>query len=296
MATVQEDKAIEATMVPPVTLSWSDLSYTVGAKPEGKWSWKKTISKFLLKDLHGCIKPGELTCIMGPSGWHSVHVCFFLPVHSFNSVENNIWSGAGKTTLLNVLTGKFSGGKQKGTVFVNGLSRKKLGSAWKRMSSYVTQDDILSPNLTPRSTTHYNTKPHLLIQVRRCEFCCWLRPFVWLIFQFTGESREEIWFSAKLRIEQENKLIKDKVEMLVKELGLSGCADSRIGNVEKRGISGGQRKRAAIGVEMITEPSVLFLDEPTSGLDYSTSYTLVETLKEMAKSGRTIISTIHQPR
>jgi ABC-type multidrug transport system ATPase subunit len=168
-----------------------------------------------------------------------------------------LFAGAGKTTLLNTLIGKDSGGKQVGQVRINGTSRKKVGRSWKRMSAYVTQDDILSPNLTPR---------------------------------------EELWFSARLRVDKPSSTVRRRVEELIDELGLSGCGNSRIGNVEHRGISGGQRKRASIGVEMITDPSVLFLDEPTSGLDYSTSYTLVETLRTLASKGRTIVSTIHQPR
>ena len=75
-----------------------------------------------------------------------------------------------------------------------------------------------------------------------------------------------------------------------------GCADRKIGGGLIRGISGGEKKRASIGTELIFNPSVLFLDEPTTGLDSYTSLKLAELLKFLAKKkGRTIVATIHQP-
>jgi ABC-type multidrug transport system ATPase subunit len=203
-------------------------------------------------------------------------------------------AGAGKTTLLNTLMGKNSSGKQVGQVNVNGVSRKKLGKSWKRLSAYVTQDDILSANLTPRYALSNSLL--LLILLARLLLLVVLRlddPHLKTCVRLISE---ELWFSARLRVDKPSSAVKRQIDELIDELGLSGCGDSRIGNVEQRGISGGQRKRAAIGVEMITDPSVLFLDEPTSGLDYSTSYMLVETLRSLAAKGRTIVSTIHQPR
>jgi len=106
-----------------------------------------------------------------------------------------------------------------------------------------------------------------------------------------------------------------KVEQLLKDLGLMECSNTKVGNNLIRGISGGERKRASIGVELLTNPSVIFLDEPTTGifdidfrkntfinsfnflkgLDSATSFHVVNILKNLAKSGRTVISTIHQP-
>lgn len=62
-----------------------------------------------------------------------------------------------------------------------------------------------------------------------------------------------------------------------------------------KGVSGGERKRTSIGVELITDPSLVFLDEPTTGLDSYTAFGVMETLKELAAQGRTIVQTIHQP-
>ncbi len=85
------------------------------------------------------------------------------------------------------------------------------------------------------------------------------------------------------------------MENLIKELGLERCADTKVGNTFIRGLSGGERKRTSIGVELITNPSLLFLDEPTTGLDSTTALNVLELLKHLAENGRNIVSTIHQP-
>jgi ABC-type multidrug transport system ATPase subunit len=110
--------------------------------------------------------------------------------------------------------------------------------------------------------------------------------------------RETLRFAARLRLpgamsaEEKNA----RVEEVIEELGLADVADTYIGNPQKRGISGGERKRVTIGIELITNPSMIFLDEPTSGLDSFTAYNIMQTLVQLAKNGRTIIATIHQPR
>jgi ABC-type multidrug transport system ATPase subunit len=85
------------------------------------------------------------------------------------------------------------------------------------------------------------------------------------------------------------------VEDLILELGLTSCADVKVGNAFIKGISGGERKRTSIGVELITNPSIIFLDEPTTGLDSTTALQVILLLKTLAKQGKTVISTIHQP-
>lgn len=86
------------------------------------------------------------------------------------------------------------------------------------------------------------------------------------------------------------------MEKIVEALGLTGCADTRIGNTFTRGLSGGERKRCSIGFELIANPSVLFLDEPTTGLDSFTSNHVIEILRmEAERSQKTIVATIHQP-
>ena len=86
-----------------------------------------------------------------------------------------------------------------------------------------------------------------------------------------------------------------RVDQIIQELRLIKCQNTKIGGPLVKGISGGERKRTSIGVELITDPSLIFLDEPTTGLDSFTATSVMETLKDLTKQGRTIIQTIHQP-
>ena len=91
------------------------------------------------------------------------------------------------------------------------------------------------------------------------------------------------------------KEISDIVESIIKQLRLEICRDTIIGNDSIRGLSGGERKRVAIGVELIGNPSLLFMDEPTTGLDAATALEVMELAKILAKQNKTVITTIHQP-
>jgi ABC-type multidrug transport system ATPase subunit len=86
------------------------------------------------------------------------------------------------------------------------------------------------------------------------------------------------------------------VERVIEALGLQPVRDSLVGTVEQRGISGGQRKRVNVGLEMVMEPSVLILDEPTSGLDSASSLLLLRALRREALEGVNISMVVHQPR
>jgi ABC-type multidrug transport system ATPase subunit/ABC-type multidrug transport system permease subunit len=105
--------------------------------------------------------------------------------------------------------------------------------------------------------------------------------------------RENLMYSAKLRLPSSMNAKRKamRVEAVITELGLSVCANTRISN-----ISGGQRKRVSIGSELVTDPSLCILDEPTSGLDAFSALTVMNSLRHLATNGRTVISTIHQPR
>jgi ABC-type multidrug transport system ATPase subunit len=88
-----------------------------------------------------------------------------------------------------------------------------------------------------------------------------------------------------------------RVEEVIMELGLNGCRHTRIGGPDQRGVSGGERKRVSIAIEIVAQPSILFLDEPTSGLDAFTAVNIIDTIKRLAVSQRKIVlMTIHQPR
>ncbi len=101
-------------------------------------------------------------------------------------------------------------------------------------------------------------------------------------------------FAARLRLKISEEEQDRRVENLIRELGIEKCSNTIVGSILKKTISGGERKRTAIGVELITDPSVILLDEPTSGLDSFMAKTICKLLQKLAhKNGKTIISTIH---
>jgi len=89
--------------------------------------------------------------------------------------------------------------------------------------------------------------------------------------------------------------VSDIVEGTIMELGLQDCSDRVIGNWHARGVSGGERKRVSIALEILTRPQILFLDEPTSGLDSASAFFVIQALRNIARDGRTVISSVHQP-
>lgn len=110
--------------------------------------------------------------------------------------------------------------------------------------------------------------------------------------------KETLIYSAKLRLpgslnpDQVNEII----EGTILEMGLQDCAHNLIGNWHSRGISGGEKKRLSIALEILTRPTLLFLDEPTSGLDSASAFFVFQALRRMAQEARlTIVSSIHQP-
>ncbi|KAJ3025743.1 UNVERIFIED_CONTAM: hypothetical protein HDU68_006733, partial [Siphonaria sp. JEL0065] len=110
--------------------------------------------------------------------------------------------------------------------------------------------------------------------------------------------RENIRYSARTRLPDSwsNREVEEHVEAILKALNLSHVADKRIGNVLERGISGGQRKRVNIGMELAAAPLSVFLDEPTSGLDSTAAMDSVNILKSISRLGLTIVAVVHQPR
>ena len=114
----------------------------------------------------------------------------------------------------------------------------------------------------------------------------------------TQTVRESLWFSANLRLPNSYSK-KDKLELvekMLKDLGLEKCADTYIGDDMIRGVSGGEKKRTCVGIELIMKPKLIFLDEPTSGLDSYAAHNVVLRLKDLAANdGCNVLCTIHQP-
>ncbi|KAM7257029.1 hypothetical protein ACFE04_012770 [Oxalis oulophora] len=181
-------------------------------------------------------------------------------------------SGAGKTTFLSALLGKASGCSVTGSVLING--KNESIRSYKKITGFVPQDDIVHGNLTVEENLWFSA---------RCRF---RSPCV-----NEDMARKSKLLAASLA-KPEKVLV---VERVIEALGLQAVRDSLVGTVEKRGISGGQRKRVNVGMEMVMEPSLLILDEPTSGLDSSSSQLLLRALRREALEGVNICMVLHQP-
>ncbi|CAE7034882.1 st [Symbiodinium natans] len=169
-------------------------------------------------------------------------------------------SGSGKTTLLNILAGrqntKATGMSLSGQITTAGSPVDPI--SFRSNIAYVMQDDSLLPFETPRECLHFSA-------------CLRLPRSV------TEEQRQEF------------------VENLLSTLHLERCCSTIVGSALVKGISGGERKRTSVGIELITNPRMLFLDEPLSGLDSYAAYTLVVALKELAEADVPVLCTVHQP-
>ncbi|CAJ1447296.1 unnamed protein product, partial [Effrenium voratum] len=169
-------------------------------------------------------------------------------------------SGCGKSTLLNILSGR-----QRTTgaamSFEGEMTLGGMPLTSKQMTkhvAYVMQEDALLAFETPRDCLR---------------------------------------FSARLKLTNRvsNEQVEQVVEGLLTSLGLTECADTIVGSELIKGISGGQRKRTSVGIELITSPSVLFLDEPLNGLDSHAAFTLTESLHGLCETGVPVLFTLHQP-
>jgi ABC-type multidrug transport system ATPase subunit len=164
-------------------------------------------------------------------------------------------SGAGKTTLLNVLSAIEP--VTEGQVLINGINIHTEKEKVKGLIGYIPQDDLLIEELTFFENLFYNAK---------------------LCFKDLTDSE-----------------ITDLVMKVLNNLGLAERKDLKVGSPLQKTISGGQRKRLNISLELIREPSVLFVDEPTSGLSSRDSENIMDLLKELALKGKLIFVVIHQP-
>ncbi|RWW39452.1 hypothetical protein BHE74_00055221 [Ensete ventricosum] len=164
-------------------------------------------------------------------------------------------SGSGKTTLLSLLSGRTANKVVQGSITYND---EPYAKSLNSRIGFVTQDDVLFAHLTVRETLTYAA----LLRLPRA---------------MTRRQKEE------------------RAMNVIYELGLERCQDTIIGGSFVRGVSGGERKRVCIGNEIIMNPSLLFLDEPTSGLDSTTALRTIQVLNDIAESGKTVVTTIHQP-
>jgi ABC-type multidrug transport system ATPase subunit len=164
-------------------------------------------------------------------------------------------SGAGKSTLLSVLNG--TNDPYDGEVLINGVSIHRDREKVKGLIGYVSQDDLLIEELSVFENLYYNAK-----------LC------------FDNLTEEEI---------------VTRVDSVLKNLGLYEIRNMKVGSPLNKKISGGQRKKLNISLELIREPAIMFLDEPTSGLSSRDSENILDLLKELARKGKLLFIVIHQP-
>lgn len=157
-----------------------------------------------------------------------------------------------------MITGRGHSGKVKsGQIWING--QPSTPQLVRKSVAHVRQQDQLLPNLTVRET-----------------------------LAFVAQLRLPRTFSQAQRDK--------RVDDVIAELRLRQCANTRVGNTYVRGVSGGERRRVSIGVQLLWNPGILILDEPTSGLDSFTAHNLVKTLSRLAKGNRLVLISLHQPR
>ncbi|XP_009775364.1 ABC transporter G family member 7 isoform X1 [Nicotiana sylvestris] len=167
-------------------------------------------------------------------------------------------SGSGKTTLLNVLAGQINASPKLHLSGLLDINGVPFSNKIYKFA-YVRQEDLFFSQLTVRETLSLAAE----LQLQDVS---------------SIEERDEY------------------VNNLLFKLGLVSCADSRIGDAKVRGISGGEKKRLSLACELIASPSVVFADEPTTGLDAFQAERVMETLRQLAQDGHTVICSIHQPR
>ncbi|KAM4607705.1 ATP-binding cassette sub-family G member 8 [Polymixia lowei] len=181
-----------------------------------------------------------------------------LRVHSGQMLAVIGSSGCGKTSLLDIITCRDEGGVMtSGHILING--KPSTPQLVRKSIAHVRQDDRLLPHLTVRETLVFVAKLRLPTH-------------------FTQAQRDQ------------------RVDDVIAELRLRQCAHTRVGNDYVRGVSGGERRRVSIAVQLLWNPGILILDEPTSGLDSFTAHNLVITLSRLARGNRLVLLSVHQPR
>ncbi|XP_053998042.1 protein scarlet isoform X1 [Hylaeus anthracinus] len=221
---------------------------------------RRNVCKQLVDNVRGAARPGDLTAIIGASG-------------------------AGKSSLMTALA--FRTGPEllvHGEIRANGVP---VDSSYMMVNSgYMHQDDLFVETMTVIEHLWFMVRNPLKRQTQMIEIDAVSSRFAGTLLQ------------ARMKLDKRTRIadIREKIDGLLRNVGLASRRDVRIGNgFDDKVLSGGEKKRLAFATELLIDPKILFLDEPTTGQDSHSANSLVSQLKTFAGQGRTVLCTIHQP-
>lgn len=228
-----------------------------GLSPLSESLWKEKANTEFVGDVSARLTWKDLTVVVILSNGDTQNVLEKLSGYAEPGTFTALMgpSGSGKSTLLDALSGRLAANAFMSGTILLNGRKAKLSFG---TAAYVTQDDNLIGTLTVRETISYSARLRL---------------------------PDRMPWSDKRAL----------VESTIVEMGLQDCADTVIGNWHLRGVSGGERRRVSIAIEILMRPRLLFLDEPTSGLDSASAFFVTQTLRALSRDGRTVIASIHQP-
>ncbi|CAL0323868.1 unnamed protein product [Lupinus luteus] len=228
-----------------------------GLSPLSETIWREKTDTEIIGDVSARLTWKDLTVMVTLSNGETQNVLEGLTGYAEPGTFTALMgpSGSGKSTLLDALSSRLAANAFLSGTILLNGRKAKLSFG---TAAYVTQDDNLIGTLTVRETISYSARLRL---------------------------PDKMPWSDKRAL----------VESTIVAMGLQDCADTVIGNWHLRGISGGEKRRVSIALEILMRPRLLFLDEPTSGLDSASAFFVTQTLRALARDGRTVIASIHQP-